>query len=179
VGSFRVMTATPVPLVVRAGQPGDAAAVLALWDTAIAWLVARAQTGQWGSEPASDRPWCRDAVREWSAGTGLRIAELDGEPAGASVIVPARPAYVPPAERSETYLRFLVSDRRRAGLGVGSKLVERAVADARAAGSEVLGVDCWAGAPDLVAWYERQGFIRSRTFSVRDDWQGQLLEMPL
>jgi hypothetical protein len=43
------------------------------------------------------------------------------------------------------------------------------------------GADCWAGAPDLVAWYERQGFIRSDTFTVevRGGWHGQVFEMAL
>jgi GNAT superfamily N-acetyltransferase len=107
------------------------------------------------------------------------VAELDGEPVGASVIVPAGPEYVPPAGPSETYLLFLVSDRSRAGLGIGSELVRRAAAEARAAGSEVLRVDCWAGAADLVAWYERQGFTRTETFTVRGYWHGQLFEMRL
>lgn len=129
------------PLVVRAGRVGDGAAVLALWDAAIAWLVARGQAGQWGTEPASARQQTRDLVREWVAGTGLRVAELDAEPVGASVIVQAHPGYVPPIERSETYLLFLVSDRARAGLGIGSELVRRAAAEARGAGSEVLRVD--------------------------------------
>jgi hypothetical protein len=65
-------------LVVRAGRAGDGAAVLALWDAAIAWLVARGQAGQWGTEPASARPLVCDLARAWAAGTGLRVAELDG-----------------------------------------------------------------------------------------------------
>ena len=166
-------------VVVRAGQESDAAAVLGLWDAAIAWLVARGQTGQWGTTPASARPRARDLVHEWAAGAGLRVAELDGEPVGASVVAKEHPEYVPPVDRRETYLRFLVTDRTRPGLGIGSKLVRRAAVEARAAGSEVLRVDCWAGAPDLVAWYERQGFTRSGTLIVNDDWRGQLFEMPL
>jgi GNAT superfamily N-acetyltransferase len=164
---------------VRAGRADDGAAVLALWDAAIAWLVARGQEEQWGTEPASARRPARDMVRQWAAGAGLRIAELDGEPVGASVIVRSRPEYVPPTVQSETYLLFLVSDRARTGLGIGSELVRRAAADARRAGSEALRVDCWAGAPDLVAWYERQGFTRTVTFPVGDHWRGHLLEMPL
>lgn len=164
---------------IRVGREGDAAAVLALWDAAIAWLVARGQTGQWGTRPASARPRIRDVAREWAAGPGLRVAELDREPVGVSVVTGTPPAYVPPAGRRETYLLFLVSDRARAGLGIGSDLVRRAAAEARAAGSQVLRVDCWADAPDLVAWYERQGFTRSGILTVNDGWRGQLFEMPL
>ena len=167
------------PVVVRAGRESDAAAVLELWDTVIAWLVARGQTAQWGAQPASARPHARDMVHGWAAGTGLRVAELGGERVGVSVVGGDHPKYVPPVDQRETYLRFLVSDRTRAGLGIGATLVRRAAAEARAAGSQVLRVDCWAGAPDLVAWYERQGFTRSGTFTVNGGWRGQLLEMPL
>jgi ribosomal protein S18 acetylase RimI-like enzyme len=167
------------PLRVRAGQESDTAAVLALWDTAIAWLVARGQTGQWGAIPASARPQASHMVREWAAGSGLRVAELDRKPVGASVITSTPPEYVPPAGQPETYLLFLVADRTRGGLGIGSALARQAAADARAADSQVLRVDCWADAPDLVAWYERQGFTRSATFTIKDSWRGQLLEMRL
>ena len=46
------------------------------------------------------------------------------------------------------------------------------------AGAAVLRVDCWAGAPPLVAWYERQGFRRSGRFDVRG-WIGQVFTMRL
>ena len=42
----------------------------------------------------------------------------------------------------------------------------------------MLRVDCWAGAPALVAWYERQGFVRSGTFDV-GGWIGQVFTMRL
>jgi GNAT superfamily N-acetyltransferase len=150
-------------------------------DSAIAWMVERDQAMQWGTEPASEHPLWREHVREWVARPGLRTAEIDGRSVGASVIVPEPPPHVPPTEFRETYLLFLISDRRYAGNGIGAALVQRAAADAIAAGSEVLRVDCWAGAPDLVAWYERQGFVRSDTFvvDVRGDWHGQVFEMPL
>jgi len=48
----------------------------------------------------------------------------------------------------------------------------------RAAGAGVLRVDCWAGAPALVARDERQGFERSGTFDV-DGWIGQVFTMRL
>jgi hypothetical protein len=38
---------------IREGTPADAGAVLALFDEAVRWLVARGQTGQWGTEPFS------------------------------------------------------------------------------------------------------------------------------
>jgi GNAT superfamily N-acetyltransferase len=118
-------------------------------------------------------------VREWETGPGLRIAELDGVPVGASVIVMSPPDYVPRTSVSETYLYFLISDRTHTGAGIGSALVQRAADEARANGSEVLRVDCWADAPALVGWYISQGFAPSDTFTVGDDWRGQVFEMTL
>jgi ribosomal protein S18 acetylase RimI-like enzyme len=172
---------TDEPIVIRQGRPTDADAILGLWDAAIAWMVQRGQPQQWGTEPASSRPSTRELVAGWVQDPGLRIAELAGQPVGASVIVAAPPAHVPATELRETYLYFLISDRNHAGRDIGAKLVRLARADARAAGSEVLRVDCWAGAPALVAWYERQGFVRSDTFTVdvRGAWHGQVFEMRL
>jgi GNAT superfamily N-acetyltransferase len=163
----------------RAGIERDAAAILDLWDGAIAWLVARGQVEQWGTEPASARARSREWVQQWVRGPGVTIAEREGRMVGVSVIMPARPDHVPAIEQSETYLLFLVSSRGDAGQGIGSLLVRQAASDARAAGSEVLRVDCWAGAPSLIAWYTRQGFVPSDTFVVAKGWRGQVFEMTL
>lgn len=152
-----------------------------MWDRAIAWMVSRGQSMQWGTEPASENPRCRELVHGWVHGPGLRIAEFGGRPVGASVIADAPPAHIPPTPLRETYLLFLISDREQAGQGIGAELVRRAVSDARASGTEVLRVDCWADAPALVAWYERQGFVRSDSFTVavRGGWNGQVFELRL
>jgi GNAT superfamily N-acetyltransferase len=166
----------PAVLHIRPGGPADAAAVLALFDEAVEWLVARGQTGQWGALPFSAQGARVAQATEWAASGGLRIAEgPDGEPAGA-LVLGARPAWVAPAERSERYIEALVSSRRHAGEDIGGELVRRAVAETLAAGAALLRVDCWAGAPSLVAWYERQGFRRSGTFEL-DGWHGQVLSM--
>ena len=61
---------------------------------------------------------------------------------------------------------------------VGARLVAAAAQEARDAGAALLRVDCWAGAPPLVAWYERQGFQRTGTFDV-GGWIGQVFAMRL
>lgn len=170
------------PILIRPGRPSDGDAIIGLWDTAIAWMVERGQPGQWGTEPASSRPRTRELVEQWTREPGLRIAEIGAAAAGASVILGSPPPHVPPTPLRETYLHFLISDRNRAGKGIGAELVRRAAADARAAGSETLRVDCWAGAPALVAWYERQGFVRSDNFTVEvrgGPWHGQVFGMTL
>ena len=162
-------------LVLRRGGPGDAAAVLDLFDEAVAWLVARGQTGQWGTEPLSKNPNMVRRVGEWAAADGLWMAERAGGPVGA-LVVGERPEHVHAVERDELYVVLLLSSRRHAGSGIGAALVEHAVSLARAAGIGLLRVDCWAGAPSLVAWYERQGFVRDGTFAV-GDWHGQVFSM--
>jgi GNAT superfamily N-acetyltransferase len=108
----------------------------------------------------------------------LRIAELGGEPVGA-LVLGDHPAHVPPGDRPELYINLLLTSRRRAGQRIGSVLVARALAEARAAGCAQVRVDCWAGAPALVAWYERQGFEPTTTFEVNDGWLGQVFVMRL
>lgn len=171
------MPAPHSSVAIRTGDPTDAPALLGLFDEAIAWLTARGQTGQWGSEPFSARAAGRDRVRACCAGGGLRIAELDGRPVGALVVGDA-PAYVAAAEIPELYIELLLTSRRCAGRGLGGRLVGVALDEARAAGVGRLRVDCWAGAPGLVAWYRSQGFVPTETFD-RNGWIGQVFAMPV
>ena len=69
--------------------------MLALFDEAIAWLVARGQTGQWGSRPFSEIDARVAAAAEWAASGGLRIACEGDEPVGA-LVLGARPEHVSP-----------------------------------------------------------------------------------
>jgi RimJ/RimL family protein N-acetyltransferase len=45
-------------------------------------------------------------------------------------------------------------------------------------GCQQLRVDCWAGSPALIGFYERVGFTKLDTFEV-DGWSGQVLSMPV
>ena len=160
---------------IRAGGPEDEVVLLALFDEALDWLVARGQTGQWGDQPISADPASVAQVRALAGGGGLRVAEHDGVPVGALVISSA-PGYVPPADQPESYIHLLLSSRRSAGKGIGSELIARAIDEARRAGSRRLRVDCWAGAPSLIAWYEHNDFVPAGTFEL-DAWPGQIFTM--
>jgi GNAT superfamily N-acetyltransferase len=162
---------------IRRGGPGDADAVMALFDEAVAWLVARGQTGQWGSEPMSSNERMVARVRTWAGEEGFWMAEVDGRPAG-TIVLGDRPEHVHPVDEPELYVELLLSSRALAGRGIGAALIRHAVGLAREAGFRLLRVDCWAGAPTLVAFYERQGFVRDGTFDV-GDWQGQVFSMRL
>ena len=164
---------------IRTGSAADAPAVVGLFDEAVAWLVARGQEGQWGTTPWSQRPELVARTHAWARGDGLRIAQEDGDatPLGA-LVLGVHPPHVEPIDEPEAYVEALVTSRAHAGRRIGAQLVAAAAEEARAAGAAVLRVDCWAGAPPLVAWYERQGFRRSGSFDVRG-WIGQVFTMRL
>ncbi|WP_336206907.1 GNAT family N-acetyltransferase [Nonomuraea sp. LPB2021202275-12-8] len=165
-------------LVVRVGGPGDVAAVLAMFDSAVAWLVEQGRPGQWGSLPFTGDPRRTEQVEGWAAGGGMRIAEWGGEPAGCLVVGPPH-AYVPAAPEPELYVQVLVIDRRFAGRRVGGALLDWALEEAGRRGVGLLRVDCYAGDDGrLVAYYERWGFTRAEPFSV-GEWPGMILERRL
>ena len=162
----------------RTGAPDDAAWLLGLFDGAVAWLVARGQPGQWGSSPFSERETARRHVSELCAGGELRVASLDGEDV-AALALGDRPAHVEPIDRPELYINLLLVSRDHAHRRIGEGLVARALDEARERALEVVRVDCWAGAPSLVGWYEARGFTRSSRFTVMGDWTGQVFEYAL
>ena len=164
-------------LTIVRGTAADAPALLALVDDVLARLVARGQTGQWGSEPFSARPAQVTRARAWAAGGGLWLARDRGEPAGAIVLGDPHD-YVPPPTRPELYVQVLLTASAWRGRGVGAALIAHAERLAREQGAEQLRVDCWAGVPELPAAYERLGFTRTGGFDV-DGWPGAILVRPL
>jgi GNAT superfamily N-acetyltransferase len=162
---------------IRHGSVADTPLLLDLFDEAVAWLVARGQPDQWGERPWSSRPEYVAFVEGLACSGGLWVAELDGEPVGA-LVVGERPGHVPPIDLSELYVNLLLTSRRHAGKQLGARLVGVAIDEARAADRDVLRVDCWAGAPTLIAWYQRQGFTRTDTFEL-NGWKGQIFSMSL
>jgi GNAT superfamily N-acetyltransferase len=167
---------------IRPGTPADVPAVLGLLDGAVAWLVTRGRTGQWGTEPASADPRRHEQARAWAESGGMYVAEAGGRPVGA-LVVGAAAAYVPPASEPELYVNLLVTDRSHVGGGIGTRLLDHARHLARRAGVSLLRVDCYRG-PDraLVRYYEGQGFVATDEFTVdlpSGPWPGQVLEQRL
>ena len=160
---------------IRPGGLADVPAVLAMFDSAVAWLAARGRTGQWGGVPFSAQPRRIETISGWAAGDGMRIAEVGGEPAGC-MVVGGPVEYVAPAPEPELYVQGLVIDQRFAGHGVGGALLEHAVVEAVRLGVGLLRVDCYAGDDGrLVRYYEGQGFTRAEPFRV-GVWPGQVLQ---
>jgi GNAT superfamily N-acetyltransferase len=174
-GKTRAMDAA---IRIAPGSAGDAPALLALFDDAVAWLTARGQTGQWGSDPFSTNPRRRESAQGWASGGGLWFAHApDGARAGA-IVVGEAPDYVPPADVPELYVLVLLTAGAYRGAGVGAALIEHAAALARERGAQRLRIDCWDGVPELPAAYVRLGFTRTGSFDV-GGWPGAVLQRPV
>ncbi|MFJ6214255.1 GNAT family N-acetyltransferase [Streptomyces sp. NPDC092296] len=171
---------------IRTGGPDDAPALLALLDGAVAWLVSRGRTGQWGTEPWSTRPAAVERIGRYTTDYLVRVAEsADGQPVGVCVLAEEPPSYATPVAERELYVRLLVTDRSRSGSGIGAALIEDARAETRRRGISLLRVDCFGGDDRrLVGRYEALGFTATDAFTVDQPngggpWPGQILEQRL
>ncbi len=166
-----------IDLRIRPGSRADGDAVLAMFDEAVAWLVDRGLSGQWGELPFSSRPEMRDRVGRILDRDAVRIAEYEGVTVGV-IAAGAAPAYAPPVADPELYVTLLLSTRRLAGNAIGARLLALAAPIGRERGARQVRVDCWADAPALVRFYERHGFARDRRFEL-EGWRGQVLRKRL
>jgi GNAT superfamily N-acetyltransferase len=137
-------------------------------------MVARGQSASGATGRSRSARRRASASTRWRSTRACGSPSADGAPVGA-LIVGARPAHVHPIGARELYIELLISSRAHAGNDIGGQLVRRADALAAEAGVPVLRVDCWAGAPTLVGWYERQGFVRAGMFDYHG-WMGQVFE---
>ena len=168
---------------IRVGGRDDVPVFLAFGDEAVAWMNARGNTQQWGTEPWTGNEKHEQGFLKRADTGGMRILEDDdGTPLGAMVITEVRQPYVPDAEERELYVNFLISSRAHAGRGVGRVLIERAKQEAAERGIDLVRVDCWAGEDgNLVKVYERYGFHPVLEFLAGEsgDWPGMLLALRL
>ena len=163
----------------RRAAPKDLDAVLALFDDAVAWLVANGNTGQWGTEPFSQIPARVEKMQSWLAEDGAWVAERDGLGLCGAIILGEAHDFVPAATGEELYVRVLIGSRRPEGKGVGRFLLGFADDEANRLGVPLLRVDCYGGGQgDLVRFYESAGYERTETFKVKE-WPGQILERRL
>lgn len=162
-----------VELVFREGSVADEAAVLALFDESVRWLVSREQPGQWGDEPWSTQPELCALVNRTLRDNEITIAEHDGDVVGA-LAVGASPPYVPGNPVPELYIALLLSARSLSGHQIGARLLGLASELALARGARMMRVDCWADSTALIGFYEQQGFTRQGQFDLRG-WRGQIL----
>jgi GNAT superfamily N-acetyltransferase len=164
----------------RKARTGDEQRILSLLDEAVEWLLARGQEAQWGSEqPSRSERWQR-RVTELLDECEVDVLELDDGVTVGVLATGSAPSYVSPlaASQTELYVHLLLTARSHRGQDLGGQLLKLAERRARRRRLGRMRVDCWAVAPTLVGWYERNGFVRDATFAV-GDWQGQLLERTL
>jgi GNAT superfamily N-acetyltransferase len=168
-----------VRVLVRRGGPGDAAAMLALFDDAVRWLAANGREGQWGTVPFSLRPDMVLRVEAWARSGDLRVVEDGAGRVVGTLVLGAAPGYAPAAAEPELYLQAFATDRRVSGAGVGAALLDRAREEAIEQDVQLLRVDCWAGGDGaLVRYYVRAGFTPTQLLSV-GGWPAQLFEQRL
>ncbi len=164
---------------IRRGDKRDLPTLMEFFDEAVAWMVARGNTDQWGTEPWSTKPERVARVADMLENGDLWFAELAGEPAGALLVGDSGQPYVPPADEPELYVNLLLVSRRHAGARIGARLLDFAREQARARGVSLVRVDCFAGGTgELVRYYTRNGFTPTATFTYRE-WPGQLFEQRL
>ena len=169
---------------IRRGSREDVPLILAFGDEAVAWMNARGNTEQWGTEPWTGKRDREEGFLERADTGGMRVLEdEDGTALGVMVITEEHQPYVPDAEERELYVNFLITSRKYAGRGVGRALIEQAKAEAAERGIDLLRVDCWAGQDgNLVKVYEGYGFQRVQEFTVPVGdmlWPGMLLALRL
>lgn len=166
--------------VVRGG-PADVPAIMRMLDDAQDWLASQGRTGQWGTDHWSAIPAAVDRFTQLASSGTVWLAVVDGVVAGVIITSTASPDYVPPATEPEHYVSLLVTARAFTGAGVGAALLAHARAEARAAGVDLLRVDCYDGDDHrLVAYYEKQGFTPIATFTAKNGtWPGRLLAQRL
>ena len=154
--------------------------MLRLYDEAVIWLNARGITEQWGTSPVSSRLHLVDEIAGFlQHGT---VAE-DTEIQGFIAVDFATPDYFPsyagqPTVMDGGYVHTLVARRMPTARGVGADLLRWAERHTQGRGKAYLRLDCWAGNPKLVAYYERKGFMRCGKVTGEDRWE-QLFEKRL
>ncbi|MFD0632407.1 GNAT family N-acetyltransferase [Catenulispora yoronensis] len=107
---------------IRRGDRDDVALVLAFGDEAVAWMNARGNTQQWGTEPWTGNPKRREAFEERADTGGMRVLEdADGTALGVMIITEKRQDYAPPVDERELYVNFLITSRAHAAAESGAR----------------------------------------------------------
>lgn len=150
----------------------DVPAVLALFDGAVAWLVARGITTQWGIEPFSARPSAFAQFEGYAERGVLYVARLGTEVVASIALSADVPAYARveweaaggPAQPFRYVEAFAVA-RQHAGRGIGAALLSWARRRTTESGATRLWLDCFADNPGLTGYYAGQGFTPAATSS--------------
>lgn len=169
-------------IVMSVGSVEDVDAALGLFDEAVAWLVARGVTGQWGTTPFSLLPSMRARMITWASEERLFLAHVEGRLAGTVVLSESIPAYalsvLPGFTEPAYYLEAFTTSRSMSGQGIGRALLLWAEEYAMSQGKRGIWLDCWADNPALVAYYSGAGFVPQGDFYA-GSWHGMLFHRAL
>lgn len=157
----------------------DLPAIMTMFDEAIAWMVSRGNTRQWGTEPWSTQPEKVASIRKRVEEADLWLAEVGGVPVGTLITDDKPNVYVNPVDEPELFVTLLLVSRGHAGREIGARLLAHARTLAAAKGVVLIRVDCYRGEDEqLIRYYERNGFVRTHQILV-GEWPGQVLEQRL
>ncbi len=156
--------------------------LLKLFDGAVTWLNAHGLGNQWGSELFSTSLERQRQFLRWIDAGVFFAARLQGQIVGSVTLSPTPPWYI--AKRWETfpisafYLEAFTTARTHAGQGLGRALLQWAEYYTLETARTTIWLDCWAGNPALVHYYQQAGFTPHEIFPVHE-WRGQLFEKRL
>jgi GNAT superfamily N-acetyltransferase len=156
-------------LQIAQAEPEDLAAVLDIFDDVVAWLVAQGSVKQWGTTPFSANPRLVERFREHIANDTFLIALKEEKAVGAICLNFSYPPYCwQGAPNDCAYVHPFGTSPSVRGQGIGSALLRCAEDYARRHNKPYLRLDCFAGTPKLLAYYESEGFEARGEFLVGD-----------
>jgi GNAT superfamily N-acetyltransferase len=160
----------------------DLPELLSLFDDAVAWLVRRGITQQWGTTAFSEIPQMHKRFMEWIDRGELFVARSDDKLVGTLALSKVAPHYVAHLwqsfPESACYLEAFTTTRSLVGQGIGQALLQWAEHYALQQGKNTMWLDCWADNHALCGYYQRAGFAPRSEFLV-GEWRGQLFEKSL
>jgi GNAT superfamily N-acetyltransferase len=168
----------------RVATAEDTPAVVALYDEAVEWLVARGRFDQWGTTPFSARPEVVAMIQARAESGDMWLAHTGDRILGAIVLGDKAPHYIDPAAHGrQIYITGFITSRAPDARTAGQILLQHAKDTAYREGISLLRLDCYAGGDGaLVAYYESVGFEQVTRFSVEllgATYTGCLLEQRL
>lgn len=139
-------------LIIRPAEPGDVDTLVAISESAEAWVRSI------GYDPGVPPQPLSEIVAERVRAGVVYLALLDAHPAGTLTLLWGPEDLWADLPGDAAYVHGLMVHRDFAGLAVGRRMLDWAAAQARAAGKPLLRLDCDARNPALRAYYERAGF---------------------
>jgi ribosomal protein S18 acetylase RimI-like enzyme len=137
---------------VERARTGDAPAILALYEEAAEWLTSRG-IRQWESGA-----WPPDAIARGISDGEVFVVRAGASLAAALAIADGDPDVWGASDGSALYLHKLTVSRESAGSGLGRRLLDWALDEARARGRVRLRLDCVASNTVLRRYYRAAGF---------------------